>query len=418
MNARRRVAVGLGMLLLLVLGVAPGVAAASGVSQAEAVKLLDETRRSVDETLRMIENGQADEALAIARDGYLTHFELVEIPLRIADNKLTIEAEAQFAIIRQDIKDNAPIDRIRDEIVALRNLLDQAERSLTEAGVGAPALVTSQAFLILFREGFEIILLLSVLIGYLEAARSPQLIRPILGGVALAAAATVLTVVMMPTLLSLLPVGREVLEAVIALIAVAVLFYVSFWLIARMEHKRWMEFVRARLWSAISVGSTASLVAVGFTAVYREGFETALFYQSLLTFGEGMGGWIALGVGLAVIALTGVAVAVFRLGRKLPVKMFMNVAVAMVMVTSVAFLGNALHTLQSAAVLDYRRTSGPRLPIFLAEATGVWPTWPSLIGQLALSLVYLSGALYVFVVKPRLASRPRRPVATVGIAAS
>ena len=224
MNARRRVAVGLGMLLLLVLGVAPGVAAASGVSQAEAVKLLDETRRSVDETLRMIENGQADEALAIARDGYLTHFELVEIPLRIADNKLTIEAEAQFAIIRQDIKDNAPIDRIRDEIVALRNLLDQAERSLTEAGVGAPALVTSQAFLILFREGFEIILLLSVLIGYLEAARSPQLIRPILGGVALAAAATVLTVVMMPTLLSLLPVGREVLEAVIALIAVAVLF--------------------------------------------------------------------------------------------------------------------------------------------------------------------------------------------------
>ena len=418
MNARRRVAVGLGMLLLLVLGVAPGVAAASGVSQAEAVKLLDETRRSVDETLRMIENGQADEALAIARDGYLTHFELVEIPLRIADNKLTIEAEAQFAIIRQDIKDNAPIDRIRDEIVALRNLLDQAERSLTEAGVGAPALVTSQAFLILFREGFEIILLLSVLIGYLEAARSPQLIRPILGGVALAAAATVLTVVMMPTLLSLLPVGREVLEAVIALIAVAVLFYVSFWLIARMEHKRWMEFVRARLWSAISVGSTASLVAVGFTAVYREGFETALFYQSLLTFGEGMGGWIALGVGLAVIALTGVAVAVFRLGRKLPVKMFMNVAVAMVMVTSVAFLGNALHTLQSAAVLDYRRTSGPRLPIFLAEATGVWPTWPSLIGQLALSLVYLSGALYVFVVKPRLALRPRRPVATVGIAAS
>ena len=98
--------------------------------------------------------------------------------------------------------------------------------------------------------------------------------------------------------------------------------------------------------------------------------------------------------------------------------MFMNVAVAMVMVTSVAFLGNALHTLQSAAVLDYRRTSGPRLPIFLAEATGVWPTWPSLIGQLALSLVYLSGALYVFVVKPRLASRPRGSVATVGIAAS
>ncbi len=406
------------LIVLVWVGIGPGVAGASGVSQADAVKLLDETRRSVDETLRMIENGEADEALAIARDGYLTHFELVEIPLRIADNTLTIEAEAQFAIIRQEIKDNAPIDTIRDEIVVLRDLLDQAERSLTEAGVGAPTLVTSQAFLILFREGFEVILLLSVLIGYLEAARSPKLIRPILGGVALAAVATVATVLLMPTLFALLPVGREVLEAVTALIAVAMLFYVSFWLIARMEHKRWMEFVRARLWSAISVGSTASLVAVGFTAVYREGFETALFYQSLLTFGDGMGGWIALGVALAVVALTGVAFAVFRLGRKLPVKVFMNVAVVMVMATSVAFLGNALHTLQSAAVIDYRRTSGPRLPIFLAEATGVWPTLPSLIGQAVLSFVYLAGAMYVFVIKPRLALRPQRDQSAVGAAAS
>ena len=67
------------------------------------------------------------------------------------------------------------------------------------------------------------------------------------------------------------------------------LFYVSFWLIARLEHKRWLEFVKARMWSAVSVGSTLSLMLVGFTAVYREGFETALFYQALLSFGTGLG---------------------------------------------------------------------------------------------------------------------------------
>ena len=135
------------------------------------------------------------------------------------------------------------------------------------------------------------------------------------------------------------------------------LFYVSFWLIARLEHKKWMEFVRARLWSAVSVGSTASLMAVGFTAVYREGFETALFYQSLLTFGEGLGWYIVLGVGLACVALAGVAYAVFKLGRKLPVRTFMNTAVVLVMVTSIALLGNAVHTLQAADVITYRRTS-------------------------------------------------------------
>ena len=404
------VAVGLACLVL-----APSTAAAAGTSRGDAIKSLDRTRASVDETLALIESGDGVRALAEARSGYLAHFEQVEIPLRIADNELTIRAENQFATIRTAISDGKPLGEIRDQVVVLRGMLDDAERKLTEAGVGAPALVTGQSFLILFREGFEVVLLLAVLVGYLEAARSPQYIKPILGGVALAAVATVITVLLMPMLFRLLPVSREVLEAVVALLAVAVLFYVSFWLIARLEQKRWMEFVRARLWSAISVGSTASLVAVGFTAVYREGFETALFYQSLLTFGEGLGRYVLLGIGLALVALAVVAHLVFALGRKLPVRKFMNTAVALVMATSVAFLGNALNTLQSADVLAYRRSSFPRLPIFLSEATGVWPTVPSLVGQAALTLVYISGAAYVFVVKPLLARRPSRSLHTATV---
>ena len=114
-------------------------------------------------------------------------------------------------------------------------------------------------------------------------------------GMAAAAVATVVTFFVLRTVLAALPVGREVLEAITALIAVVVLFYVSFWLVARLEQKRWLEFLRARVWSAVSVGSTAALVLVGFTAVYREGFETALFYQALLSFGPGLGVWIVAG---------------------------------------------------------------------------------------------------------------------------
>jgi high-affinity iron transporter len=205
-----------------------------------------------------------------------------------------------------------------------------------------------------------------------------------------------------------LPVGREVLEAITALVAVVVLFYVSFWLIARLEHKRWLEFVRAKMWNAISVGSTASLVAVGFTAVYREGFETALFYQALLSFGTGLGVYVAIGVALAVVALAAVAWLMFRLGRKLPIKLFMNVAVAMVMATSVAFLGNAVHTLQNADIVGFHRLDGwPRMPIFLAQATGYWPTREVVLAQVALSAVYVLGAVYLFMLKPAAARRSR-----------
>ena len=213
----RRLLLSLGFAgLLAVLAAALPVTGAASrprtiVSRADAIRLLDETRASIDETLALIKAGNAEQALAEAKYGYLSHFELVETPLRVADNDLTVEAEFQFAAIRTAIQDGRPIDEIRDQIVELRGMLDEAERAITDAGVGAPAFVTTQSFLILFREGFEIVLLLSVLLGYLEAARSPHFIKPILGGVALAAVATVITVLLMPTIFAILPVGREVL---------------------------------------------------------------------------------------------------------------------------------------------------------------------------------------------------------------
>jgi high-affinity iron transporter len=218
----------------------------------------------------------------------------------------------------------------------------------------------------------------------------------------LAGVATVLTVIALRLVFESLPFSIEVLEGITAMIAVAMLFYVSFWLVARMEHKRWMEFVRARLWSAVSLGSTFSLVMVGFTAVYREGFETALFYQALWSFGSGLGGWVLAGLFTGILALTAVAFAMFRLGRRVPVRTFMNIAVACVMITSVTFLGNAVHALQVGDLIAYHRLENwPRPPIFLSQVTGYWPTVQSLVAQAVLALVYIVGGMYVFVVKPR-----------------
>src|SRR5262249_34468684 len=244
-------------------------------------------------------------------------------------------------------------------------------------------------------EGCGVGLLVSILLGYLEAARSTQLVKPVLVGIGLAGVATVATVFAMRWLFEVLPVGIEGVEAVTGLVAGAVPVYVSFWLRARLEHGRWMEFVRARLWSAVSLGSAASLVLVGFTSVYREGFETALFYQSLWSFGTGLGAYVLLGLGLGLIALTLVAWVIFRLCRRLPVRQFMNVAVALVMATSVAFIGNALHSLQTADLVGYHRLDGlPRPPIFLSQATGYWPTLQTVMAQAGLTALYLAGGVY------------------------
>ncbi len=395
---------------VLSLSARPASAADGTVSRQEAIAELDRTRTSIDETLSLLEQGKRDEALSRSQSGYLSHFELVEIPLRIADPELTLDAEQTFAEVRQLIRSDAPTGEIRDKIIELRGYVDNAERKLTDPGLSAPLLVTSQSFLIIFREGLEAVLLLSVLIGFLEASKAGRYKRPILWGVAFAGLATLATVFALQAVINVAPASRELIEALTGVIAVAVLFWVSFWLISRLEHKRWMEFLKARVWTAVSLGSTASLVMIGFTAVYREGFETVLFYQALLSFDTGLEAWMALGFGLGVVALTACAFGIFKLGRRLPLKTFLTVAVSLVILTSIAFLGNAIAGLQEADVIGYTRLSGwPRLPIYLAQATGYRPDLQVVLGQTALALVYVVGALYMFVVRPRLGSRSTPP---------
>jgi high-affinity iron transporter len=386
---------------------APGAGAAtSSVSRDQAVDQLHTVRQSIDHTLTLIKAGHADEAFAEAKAGYLKHFELVEVPLRVVAPTLTADAETKFADIRALICDGASTGRIRSEIVELRRLVDDAERRLTDTGAGAPAVVASQSFMIIFREGLEAVLLLSALLGYLESAKATRYRKPILMGMGAAVVATAVTFFAIGAVLDALPFGREVLEAVTAMIAVAVLFYVSFWLIARLEHKRWMEFLRTRVWSAVSVGSTAALAMIGFTAIYREGFETALFYQALLTFGAGLGGYVALGLGLGIVALVIVSYAIFRLGRRLPVRAFLTTAVVILMATSVTFLGNAVRSLQEADVVRLTSLeSWPHAPIFLAQALGYWPSRETIGAQAVLGAVYVLGAIYMFGVRPRLHGR-------------
>jgi high-affinity iron transporter len=233
-------------------------------------------------------------------------------------------------------------------------------------------------------------------------------------GMALAVVATAVTFFAIGAVLDALPFGREVLEAITAIFAVIVLFWVSFWLIARLEHKRWMEFLRTRVWSAVTLGSTAALAMIGFTAIYREGFETALFYQALMTFGAGLGRYVLLGLLLGIGALVAVSYAIFKLGRRLPVRAFLTVAVVILMATSVTFLGNAIRSLQEADVVRLTTLAGwPRAPIFLAQALGYWPSKETLVAQGALAAVYVAGAVYMFVVRPRLhRTAARLPVTT------
>ena len=196
---------------------------------------------------------------------------------------------------------------VRASTVALRGHLLDVDRELAAKGLAAPALAFGFSFTILFREGVEAVLLIAILLGSLAAGQVQGYKRPLGLGVLGAVVATAATWVVATVALDLAPVNRELLEAITALAAVAVLVLVSFWLVQRLEHRRRMEFMRARTAAAIAAGSSAAFAGLGFTAVYREGFETVLFYQALSLFAEGLGLWVWLGAATAAAALAAVA---------------------------------------------------------------------------------------------------------------
>lgn len=401
----RRLAVPIAALVALFATAVPASAAPKDIERGRAE--IQRASGHVDQALAAVKRGDRASAYRLARSAYLDHYEFVEVPMRLRDPNKVLDTEFKFAQLRNDIRDGAPLSEIRGDVADVRAGLVDSDRILAEKGLAAPVVAFGFSFAILFREGIEAVLLIAILLGSLSAGRAQNYRRPLGWGVLAALAATALTWLLSTLVIDVAPVNRELLEAVMALLAVVVLVAVSFWLIARLEQRRRREFMRARVASAMAAGTTLAFAGLGFTAVYREGFETVLFYQALALFAQGLGLWVALGAATAAAALGGVAYAILRMGRQLPLKAMLVAGASVLLVLSVAFAGNALRSLQSIDAVQATPVDWPRLPVFLAELTGIHPTREGLLVQAAMVLVFLLGAVWVFAVEPRLRRRRR-----------
>jgi high-affinity iron transporter len=381
---------------------APALASSSSDQFAEVRARVAEAGGLVDQAVAAVESGDRDRAYELARTAYLDHFELAEVPLRLRDPNLVLDLEFSFAKFRNGIRDGAPPSEIRSSAAEIRSGLVDVDRTLADKGFAAPLLAFLFSFTILFREGVEVVLLLAILLGALSAGRASGYRKPLAGGVVAALAATAVTWVLATVVLEIAPVQRELLEGVTAVAAVLVLFAVSFWLVSRLDHKHWLEFMRARVASAVSAGSAVAFAGLGFTAVYREGFETVLFYQALAIFAKGLGIYVALGFAAAVVALGAVAFAVLKLGKRIPVKPLLTTGASILLLLSVTFAGNAVRSLQGADWVSITPVDGgwARLPVYVAELTGIHPTREGLTVQATLLIVYVLGTAWVFGVRP------------------
>jgi len=364
---------------------------------------IDQIRLKLSEMLRLYENKNYEGSLLAARSAYLDSYEIVEIPLRPIDPDFTLEMEIRFAELRNLLQQQVPLQEVEAKTIEIRRGLDESERLVSGVGVVAPAIAFSTSFSIIFREGLESALIIGAILTYLQASRNTRFKKHVYYGILIAVVATAATWFVAQYIIEISGANRELIEAVAGLSAVAVLFWVSFWVLNKIETKKWIEFVKAKVWKATTTGSVIVFVALAFFTVYREGFETVLFYQAMLSFAKYMELYVIAGMFLGLAVIIGVAILINRLGRRLPLRVLFALTMGIGAYMSIAFMGNAVRELQELGIVSTTPLVGvvPRLDINLATMTGIHPTLESIIAQVVLLSIYLIGSLYILVLKPR-----------------
>jgi high-affinity iron transporter len=364
---------------------------------------IDEIRTKLDGVLELYKQGDSEGALQMSRSAYLDSYENIEIPLRPIDPDFTLDMEIKFAELRNLIQSAAPYEQVEAKVIELRRGLDESERLVSGTGVVAPAIAFSTSFSIIFREGLESALIIGAILTYLEASRNNRFKKHVYYGIVIAVAATAVTWFIAQFIIEISGASRELIEAIAGVSAVAVLFWVSFWILNKVETKKWIEFVKAKVWKATTTGSVMVFVMLSFFTVYREGFETVLFYQAMLSFAKYMEWYVAAGLVAGLAVIIGVTMVVRKLGKKLPLRVLFGLTMGIGAYMSIAFMGNAVREFQEVGYISTTHLIGtvPRLDINLASMTGIHPTLETIVAQLVLLAVYLVGSLYVLVLQPR-----------------
>ena len=302
---------------------------------------IDQIRMKLDEMLLQYKKGIYNEALLTSRSAYLDSYENIELPLRPINPDFTLDMEIKFAELRNLIQSQSPYKEIQSKTIEIRNGLDESERLVSGTGIIAPTIAFSTSFSIIFREGLESALIVGAILTYLDASRNQRFKKHIYYGLLLAAAATGITWFIAEHIIEISGASRELIEAIAGVSAVGVLFWVSFWVLNRIETKKWIEFVKAKIWKATTTGGVTVFIMLSFFTVYREGFETVLFYQAMLSFAKYMEWYVIAGLTLGLIVIVGIAFIVRKLGKKLPLRVLFGLTMAIGAYMSITFIGNA-----------------------------------------------------------------------------
>ena len=334
------------------------------------------SRRRLSQALDAYRAGNRSRAEELALSAYLDGFEPLEPILASRNGDLMARIERAMGELRAAINRDQPTAAVAERVAALDRLFDEAEAVLSpDASSDASTFVG--AFTILLREGLEAILIIIAMIAFLRKANRADALPYVHGGWATALIAGALTWVAATYLIGISGASRELTEGFGSLIAAIVLLTVGIWMHGKSQADEWQRYIREKLGSALSRGSAWFLFGLSFLVVYREVFETILFYAALWT--QGNGAIILAGIAAGSTTLAVIAWILLRYSRRLPIGKFFAYSSVLVAVLTVVLTGKGVAALQEAGLINVTSLDQyPRIPVL-----GMFPTTEVAVAQLA-----------------------------------
>ena len=299
--------------------------------------------------------GDRSEARRLALSAYLDGFEPVEPVLSARDASLMREIEVAMGEFRSRIAHGKPLVQVEEQAQLLDGLFAQAEQTLTASDAGGLSTFLS-ALTILLREGVEALLLVVAMIAFLRKSEREDALPYVHAGWAAAGVGGILTWAAATAFLSISGASRELTEGFGGILAALILVSVGIWMHGKSHADTWQRYIRERMSRAIGKGSAWFLFGLAFLVVYREVFETILFYAAMWT--EGSKGAVVAGAAVGAAALAAIAWAMMRYSLRLPIGEFFRYSSILIAVLAVILAGKGIAAIQEAGLLGITPIDG------------------------------------------------------------
>ncbi|MDD3677281.1 cytochrome c/FTR1 family iron permease [Thauera propionica] len=352
-------------------------------ASSEAAAPLALARQRLAASLRAYIAGDVAGAQSLALSAYLDGIEPVEPTLATRDAPLLRELETAMAQFRAQIGRREPATAVSAQAEVVTALFDRAEAVL-QATHTDPVTAFLGSFIILLREGLEALLIVIGMIAFLRKAERQEVLPYVHAGWIVALLAGAATWAVATYLVDISGANREVTEGVSALFATAVLLSVGIWMHGKSLAGRWQQYLHARMSVTLTRRSAIFLFLLAFVAVYREVFETILFYIAMWSPAAATA--IVAGLVAGIVVLVGVAYWLLRISRRLPISRFFSVSSILIAVLAVVLVGKGVAALQEAGWVPQALIAVSRI-----EWLGVYPSWQSLLAQLLVATVAIVG---------------------------